>query len=218
MGERTAGLAGIVAPLIFWPALVGFAAAYPGYTHAHKAISELGAFGAPHALAWNLVGFLTPGLLLAVCGAGLARSIDVQGRRTALYWLLVLSGVGFAGAGVFPVEMRDGSPFMGSPFTMGHVVMTFLSGIPWTIAAFLAIPAVERNPAWRPARRLAVMLAVVAVAGFLVNVTASANPMLEHRPGLAQRISFAVYFAWFLVMALQLRTRMPGTRQAPAAR
>jgi hypothetical membrane protein len=127
MTERVAGAAGIAAGVIFWTALFGFAAAYPGYSHSHKAISELGAFGAPHALAWNLIGFVTPGLLLAACGAGLARTIDVSGRKTLVYWLLVISGLGFVGTGLIPAEMRDGSPFMQSPFTIGHVVMTLLS-------------------------------------------------------------------------------------------
>ena len=116
MTARVAGVAGIAAVVVFWTALFGFAAAYPGYSHSHKAISELGAFGAPHALAWNLIGFITPGLLLAICGAGLGRAIDVSGRATAVYWLLVMSGVGFAGTGVIPAEMRQGSPFMQSPF------------------------------------------------------------------------------------------------------
>ncbi|MDA1095013.1 MAG: hypothetical protein O3A25_17345 [Acidobacteria bacterium] len=80
--ERVAGAAGIAAFAMFWTALFGFAAAHPDYSHSHKAISELGAFGAPHALAWNLIGFITPGLLLAVCGAGLAQAIDVAGRKT----------------------------------------------------------------------------------------------------------------------------------------
>jgi len=50
MTEGVAGVAGIAAVVIFWAALLGFAAAYPGYSHSHKAISELGAFGAPHTL------------------------------------------------------------------------------------------------------------------------------------------------------------------------
>jgi hypothetical protein len=103
-------------------------------------------------LAWNLIGFIVPGVLLAICGAGLAKATEVSGRKTAVYWLLVTSGLGLAGTGLLPVEMRQGSPFMQSPFTLGHVFMTFLSGIPWTIAAFLLVGQVTRNPAWQRSR------------------------------------------------------------------
>lgn len=217
MTARVAGVAGIAAVVVFWTALFGFAAAYPGYSHFHKAISELGAFGAPHALAWNLIGFIIPGLLLAACGAGLGRAIDVSGRATIVYWLLVLSGVGFAGTGVIPAEMRQGSPFMRSPFTVGHVVMTLLSGIPWTIAAFLVVGRVKQNPVWQHSTRVSIVLAVACVVGFALNILAPSLPVLADRPGLAQRISFGVYFAWFLIMAGQLLAVDPRTRHVPVA-
>jgi len=187
MTARGAGVAGIAAVVAFWTALFGFAAAYAGHSHSHKAISELGAFGAPHALAWNLIGFIIPGVLLATCGAGLGRAIEVSGRATALYWLLVMSGVGFAGTGVIPVEMRQGSPFMQSPFTIGHVAMTLLSGVPWIIAAFLVAARVRLNPTWQASRGVSIILAAACIAGFALNIFATALPVLAHRPGLAQR-------------------------------
>jgi hypothetical membrane protein len=209
MTERIAGAAGVAAVVVFWTSLFIFAASYPGYSHYTKAISELGAFGAPHALAWNLIGFIVPGVLLAVSGAGLARAIDASAGRTRLFWLLLISGLGFAGTGVIPAEMRDGSPSMQSPFTLGHVLMTFLSGIPWVISVFLLIGHVKRNPSWQHVRRVSIVLAVACVVGFAVNVFARAIPVLAQRPGLAQRISFAVYFGWFLVMALHLLSAGP---------
>ena len=204
MTERTAGAAGLAAVVIFWAALAVFAASYPGYSHFTKAISELGAFGAPHALAWNLIGFILPGALLAVSGAGLATAVDGGGRRTSLYWLLLLSGLGFAGTGVIPAEMRDGSPLMESPFTLGHLLMSFLSGIPWVISAFLLVSRVRRNPAWRRLTTGVAVLAGLAVVGFVGNLLAPALPALAQRPGLAQRLSFGIYFAWFFVMAVRL--------------
>jgi hypothetical membrane protein len=204
MTERVAGAAGVAAFVVFWTALFVFPASYPGYTHSHKAISELGAFGAPHASAWNLIGFIAPGVLLAICGAGLATSIEGPGRNTAGYWLLITSGVGFAGAGLIPTEMREGSPLMQSPFTIGHVLMTLVSGIPWVIAAFLLIGQVKQNRAWARSRRIVMLLAMACVAGLAVNILAPAVPVLAQRPGVAQRISFGIYFAWFLIMAVQL--------------
>jgi hypothetical membrane protein len=207
-------MAGIVGAGIFWTAPFTFAATYPGYSHLTKAISELGAFGAPHALAWNLIGFIVPGLLLAVCGAGVALAID--GRRTRLFWLLVGSGLGFAGTGIFPIEMHNSSPVMSSPWTSGHILMTFVSGIPWVIAAFVLVGHVKRNAQLQHMKRFSLALGVFAFASLVFNVLARSMPFFAARPGLAQRIAFAAYFAWFLIMALSFLSRTPKVRYASA--
>ena len=123
--------------------------------------------------------------------------------------------MGFAGTILIPAEMRHGSPFMQSPFTIGHVVMTLLSGIPWLIAVFLVVAQVKRNPAWQRSRSVCLILAAACVAGLALNVLAPTLPVLPSRPGLAQRISFGIYFAWFLVMAAHLQTgrEMPADRR-----
>ena len=144
MTKRMTGWSGIAAFAIFWVALFAFAAVRPDYSHLHKAVSELGVVGAPHALAWNLIGFIVPGLLLARFGAGFAAAID--GRRGALWWLLVLSGLCFAATGIVPAEMRNGSPMMESPLTLGHLLFANLAPLLWIIAAFLAIRRVKQNP------------------------------------------------------------------------
>lgn len=192
-------LFGILATAIFWIALFVFAAIYPGYTHSHKAISELGAFAAPNALAWNLIGFITPGMLLAISGANIALKVD--GRRTSLFWLLVISGLGFAGTGIIPAEMADGSPLMESPWTAGHILMTYVSGLPWLVASVLLVSHVRRNEQWRHLGRICQILSVCAIASLFLNIVAGSLPFLADKPGLVQRIAFACYFGWFLVVA-----------------
>ena len=198
MTERRAGLAGILAFLAFWTALFAFAAARSDYSHSTKAISELGVIGAPHALAWNLIGFIVPGVLLALCGAGLATAID--GKRRLLWWLLVASGLGFAGTGIFPAEMHNGSLLMQSPLTIGHILATFVSAFPWMIAAFLLVLRGKHKPDWPHLRVVALVLALVGLLG----VFARALPAFEYRPGLAQRAAFLTYFSWYLVMSFYL--------------
>ena len=210
MTERQAGLAGILAFLAFWTALFAFAAARSDYAHSTKAISELGVIGAPHALAWNLIGFIVPGVLLALCGAGLATAID--GKRSLLWWLLVASGLGFAGTGIFPAEMHNGSPLMQSPLTIGHVLATFVSAFPWMIAAFLLVLRAKHKPDWPHLRVVALVLALVCLLGLF----ARALPAFEYRPGLGQRASFLPYFAWYLVMSFYL-LRSASTRKLAGA-
>lgn len=208
MTERVAGSSGIAAFTIFWVALFAFAASRTDYSHLHKAVSELGVMGAPHALAWNLVGFIVPGLLLALFGAGLATAID--GRRSALWWLLVLSGLCFAGTGVVPGEMHNGSPMMESPLTLGHLLFANLAPLLWAIGAFLLIRRVKKNPRWRPFTKLATVYALICVAGFLSSIFASAAiPNLAHMPGLVQRFCFAFYLGWALSLSFHLCAGVP---------
>jgi hypothetical protein len=185
----------VAAAVIFWPALFVFAALYPGYSHYTRAISGLGAFGAPHALAWNLIGFVVPGVLLAVCGARIAQAVD--GRRALAFWLLVVSGLGFAGAGVFPAEMWNGIPLMRSPWTAAHVLMISASGFPWLVAAFVLVRGVKRNEQLQRWKGVTLILAVLAVTSFSINIFADSIPILADANGLAQRIAFAGYFVWF---------------------
>lgn len=210
MNDRSAGLAGVTAVALFWSALPVFGALHPDYSHFTKAISELGALGAPHALAWNLIGFIIPGFLLARCGAGLAFAID--GRRSALWWLLVLSGLGFVGAGVIPTEMRNGSPYMQSPLTVCHITMAFVSGIPWSIASLLVVRRIRQNSHWHRLKRASLALAVLGIAAYALNLFARTLPFFDQRPGLAQRLFFAVYFGWFLIFALHLLRPASSTR------
>ncbi|UMR28441.1 DUF998 domain-containing protein [Massilia sp. MB5] len=75
-----AWLAGLLAGVLFFASLIGFAALRSdGYAHGRKAVSELGALGAPSAPAFNLLGFIVPGLLLAWFAYALLR---VAERRT----------------------------------------------------------------------------------------------------------------------------------------
>jgi hypothetical membrane protein len=200
----------VVAAVVFWTALFVFAAIYPGYSHLHRAVSGLGAFGAPHALAWNVIGFIIPGLLLAVCGGGVGLAID--GRRSLLFWLLVVSGLGFAGAGVFPAEMRNGNPVMQSPWTAVHVLMISLSGFPWVIAAFVLVIRVRRSARWQGLIPISLILAVVAFLGLGLNVFGSSIPALADVPGLAQRLALAIYFGWFAVAGVLFLAKTPNDR------
>jgi Protein of unknown function (DUF998) len=203
MNERWAPLAsGLAATVVFWFALFGFAALRPDYAHFRRAISELGVFGAPNALAWNLIGFIVPGLLLAACGAAIANALG--GRRTALWWLLVAAGVGFAGTGVFPGVMANGSPMMQAPSTIGHVAMMLLGSLCWLLAL---VPLFRR--VWRGADRRHLLaplalLTLIALATLVANVLHDAIPQLTYRPGLAQRLAFAGFFLWYVGLSLAI--------------
>ncbi len=195
--NRTAGLIGIMGCVLFWISLFVFGEMRSDYSQQTKSVSELGVFGAPHALLWNLIGFIAPGLCLALCGGAIARAVEPLPSRSTSYWLLVASGLGFAATGVIPAEMRGGSPALESPYTVGHIVMTFVSAVPWIVAMFVLVEPMKRNAQWRALSNVNLTLGLTAIACFGLRAT-------EILPGVAQRISFAVYFAWFLIMSIHL--------------
>ena len=196
MKSGNAEYAGIVASIVFWPALISFAAIRPEYSHATKAISELGVIGAPNAILFNIVGFMIPGILLSICGGVLAYSIDK--RRSALWWLLVVSGLGFA-ATSFPAEMDGGSFDMDSVFTQTHLVMTIVSAVPWIIAMYAIPSRISKNYQWRSFKFSAIVLAIFCTFAFATNVF---SDLLLPSAALGQRVAFGGYFAWFFVMSL----------------
>jgi len=61
------------------------------------------ALGAPSALAFNLLGFVTPGLLIVALTVGLAKRVGLKRCRVGPT-LLALSGSSMAMSGIFPID------------------------------------------------------------------------------------------------------------------
>ena len=208
---RNAGFLGIGACVVFWSGVLIFGALRPSYSHSANTISELGALETSNAALWNLVGFVVPGLLLAVAGNAIAVSVGStrSGSHTLARWLLVVSGLAIAGQGVIPAAMANGVAVVTSWNTRGHFIMSLISGIAWIIGALLLAAPMKRNPDWRGWRTINVALVLFAVAGvFTLQGTLP--------DGLAQRIVDAIYFAWFVCMSLRL-VQLGGKRLAARA-
>ena len=186
---RWAALLGIGASLLFWASVFGFAALRPAYSHATKAVSELGAWGAPNMWGFSILGYVLPGLMLAACGWSLGRRAG--GRVLAS--LLALSGLGMAISGVFPADID----YMGSLTTIGHVVGNTASLITWVIAMILA--AWSKRKTWPALAGLSALALALMVGAFFLYETLL--------PGIVQRITFAIFFGYFLVAALLLWRR-----------
>ncbi len=195
--SRYAALFGMAAGVLCWSAMFVFAALRPSYSHLVNAVSELGAIDAPNALLWNLIGFMTPGLLLAFAGAAIAASVSSKGWRTAAFWLLIVSGLAFAGTGVFPAEMRDGAVLVTSASTRGHFIMSLVHGIAWVIATLLLVVPMKRSTNWRDW-----FVVNVALVALVLGAVFGLRGRLSD--ALVQRIAGALYFAWFFVLSFRL--------------
>src|SRR5688500_5533547 len=179
----------MLAPPLFAFSIVAFAALRSDYSHLNDAVSELGARGAPSALAWNLTGFLTVGLLITAFSWGLYRG---TGSLAALI-SVGLSGLGFAGTGVFPADMDD----LASPSSRAHILMSLISFAAFLPGAFILCWRFLKLPGWA---RVGIGSGVL---GLLAILTMPLREM-DVPPGLAQRASFAVYLAWIELLAAAL--------------
>jgi hypothetical membrane protein len=203
MTRRQIGFLGVGAWILFWAASVVFGALRPSYSHVVNTISELGAVGTPHATAWNVLGFIVPGVLLAIVGATIARAANVQrsSSRTIATALLALSGLAVAGQGLMPAEMVNGVADVTSASTRGHFISSLISGAAWAVGALLLVTPMRTNSTWRGLHIVSVVLVVLTlVASFVLR---GALP-----DGLAQRIGNAFFCGWFVLMSLKL-VRLP---------
>lgn len=185
------GRLGLLTALAFGAALVLFASLDPAYSHATKAVSELGAVGAPNQLAWNLIGFLGVGLALAAFGWGLGRAIG--DRWTG--GLAALFGLAFAATAI-PADMND----LGSPGSLAHIVASQAVLLFWAAALIRLMFVRQAGPAlrWIAAAALGLAVGAIVVRG------------IEALPsGYSQRLSFTVVFGWVAATASVLLRRAP---------
>jgi len=179
----------MLAPALFVGAIFLFAALRPQYSHLTDAVSELGARGTRNALAWNLVGFVAVGLLIAVFSWGLFRVT----RSWAALLFVGLSGVTFAGTGVFPADMAD----LAAPGSRMHILVSLICFGAFVLGAFILGWRFFRLPGWRGVAIGSGILGLLALLTMPLRETAVPS-------GMAQRVSFTLYLAWIWVLSLGL--------------
>jgi hypothetical membrane protein len=166
-------------------AALGFAAALPGYSHGLHPLALLGASDVPSALAFNLLGFVLPGLLLVATGVRLrAAAGDTWPARIGMT-LAMFSALAFAAQGAWPLDPEEldagASRFHAAAWTGWWIAFV-------PAAALLAItPA--RARAWHVAAAILVPLLVLVLPAIL-------------GPAIAQRLAIAAWFAWWLRLAV----------------
>lgn len=183
-----AWLAGPAAGLLFATSLVGFAAARDdGYRHATKAVSELGAAGAPMGTAFNFLGFILPGLLIVVFALLLGRETS----RKLGPGLLAVAGIGLVAAGLFAADMSD----LSSPSSIAHLAGATVCGFAWAAALPFVAPALRQHFGLAGWARLTPWFALFLVVNLAWQITFQATGLVL--PGWGQRIGFAGLFLWF---------------------
>ena len=177
-----------LALLGFLGALLGFGAALDGFSHATHPVAVLGARGVPRWAAFDLLGFVLPGLLAwaATVRASIADNArsDGGGRVLGVGWTLcAIAALAFASQGVLPIDATQG-------FGYGVARLHTAAWTMWWIA--FAAGGVLLAVGWRGrvALRFATAFAVALVLAFSLFVG------VPGAPAMGQRIGFIAWLAW----------------------
>lgn len=176
--------AGLLALSLCALSVMGFAAAFDGYSQLQHPVALLGARGMPHAAAFNLLGFVLPGVLAAWAAVALRGQLPGDANWAARIGarLLLLSALAFAAQGWLPLDPDD----LDGPISQWHATAWTL----WWIAAgagALSIAAgLLRRPGWRT-------FAGAALVASLLIVVLALSPPESWAVGVAQRIAFAAW-------------------------
>lgn len=146
-------------------AVAGFGAALESFSHAQHPLGLLGARGMPRATAFNLAGFVLPGLVLAAAAVLLrGRLADRAGRVAGVgSWLLAMSAVAFAAQGWLPLDPAD----VQGPASRAHATAWTLWWIAFVPGALLLAARLVPAPGWRGRGLLLIACALVVLLAAL---------------------------------------------------
>ncbi len=191
--SRATRFAGIVGAVLFAAAVAGFGAALDGYLQSQYPVALLGARDFPHALAFNLLAFVVPGMLAGVVAMTLRHRLPADAGWVSRIGaqLVFLSALAFIAMGLLPLDANDleneTSSLHGTAWMLWTVA--FVPGAIMLAAGLFAHPVASRF-AW-----ISLVAAVgVLLAGFVFTGFMPA--------GLAQRIAFGLWFAWMVIASM----------------
>ncbi|TFZ44083.1 DUF998 domain-containing protein [Stenotrophomonas maltophilia] len=187
-------LSGLIAALLFVTAVLGFGAGLDGYAQARHPVALLGADGVPHALAFNLLGFVLPGLLAALVAECLRRRLPATAGWAPRVGsqMLLLAGLAFAAMGLLPLDVDD----LHGPASQLHASAWMIWVLGFVAGTLLLGMFQLRQVQARALGGLAIACGVLAaLAAFALQGVLPAP--------LAQRVAFACWAGW-LALALPL--------------
>ncbi|MGB3393655.1 MAG: DUF998 domain-containing protein [Stenotrophomonas sp.] len=182
---------GVAAAALHVAAVAGFGTVLGGYSMTLHPVALLGAGGVPHALPFNLLALVLPGVVSAGLALQVLRSLPGAASRRARVaaQMLLLAGLAFVAMGLLPLDAGD----IDGPRSRLHAGAWMLWIVAFVPGAFLLGAACARLPGWKaPAwlcigAALGVLLAAFALPGLLP-------------AALAQRLAFLSWAAWLAAL------------------
>ena len=187
---RLLPLTGALAALVFVGAVAGFGAALSGYSQVWHPVAVLGAKGVPHALGFNLLGFVLTGVLAAVAALDLRHRLPADAGWPARVGaqLLLLSALGFIALGVLPLDPDD----LHNEASSLHATAWLLWWVAFVPGAALFALGMRGRSRWRPVVTASIVAAAVVLFSALIAVALMPA-------GIAQRLGYAAWLGWLCV-------------------
>lgn len=174
--------ASLLAALMSIAAALMFAAGWEDYSHAVHPLGLLGAYGTPHAMAFNLYGFIVPGLLAAWLGWRLRDAMQERGRMARIgAWLVFFSALAFAAQGMARLDPQDLDALSGR-----------LHAASWMLWWIAFVPGALLLALGSGSRTVVVVNAVAAVTVLVFAIFAPAWMPIA----IAHRVAFVCWFGW----------------------
>ena len=194
MTNKQYAFLGLIAPVIFWLTYFILSGMRPEYTFLTKAVSELGAVGAPNKWTWNILGYILTGLLISIYSYGLFRSVsNNQGSKWPLIGF-VLSGLFMSFSGVFPGDFDNKQ----STTMLLHTTGSFGSYLFFLVGAFTYPKQMRKTDYWKKSVRPTLIFT-------WLTIVAGAWPLaFPATPAVGQRFVFFFYLFWVFYTALLL--------------
>ena len=188
----------LAAALCCLGALLGFGAALEGYSHRLHPPGLLGADGISHAAAFNLLGFVVPGLLLAVVGWRLRERLRSAGAMARIgAWLWCLSALAWAAQGGLALDPTD----LDAPASRLHATAWMLWWLAFVAGAALLAIGARGLQAWRG------LISVEVLSGALVLVAVLGADIGVLPAPIAQRLALLI---WLVAYVATARGERPG--------
>jgi hypothetical membrane protein len=198
---KTLAMAGIIGPVGFTTLVIVQGFLLPDYSHVSMPISALAAW----PTGWiQILNFCVSGALIVAFAFGLHMGVQPARRGAMGVALLVASGVGLIGTGVFSWKMIDGVPTE----TPAHAAAAILSFAATGLGLIIFSRRMNADLRWRDLTTftriagIVVLLLFVTVGFFAIDDGAPLHPWA----GLIQRILCAVWFTCLVVLAFRLRS------------
>jgi hypothetical membrane protein len=192
-------LAGMIGPALFTILVIAQGLLLPAYSHVAMPISALAAW----PTGWiQVLNFCVTGALLIAFVVGLHLGVRPTRRGLLGVVLLVASGCGIIGAGLFPWVMVDGVPTE----TPAHVVAAITAFACTGLGLIVVSRRMNADPEWRDLAGYTLSTGIVVLILFvMLGVFAiDAGTPLHPWAGLIQRIICAVWFTALVVLARRL--------------
>jgi len=194
MNNKGFAFSGIASAFLLGTTYFVMANMRPEYSFKYKAISELGSLDAPNLWFWNILGYIIPGLLIAVFSIGLYKYSAKNNSSKIPYYGLILSGLFMTLSGIFPADMENRK----STTTILHMIGSYGSYISFLFTAFTYPKIWKKNTNWQP------LIKPTLICVWLTIVFGSWYLFFPNIPSVGQRIVFLFYFLWIFISAIRL--------------